>query len=478
MIWHIAEPVRSIASLVQRVLGIVRWRKFDVTTAEGRSQERYRRVALTAVASAGAKIVAIVTMLITIPLTLRYLGTERYGMWMTINSIVAMMGFADLGMGLGVMNAVSEAHGMEDRQAAVRYVSSGFFMLSAVALLMLLCFAVLYPLIPWQEVFNVKSPQAIREAGPAMAVFVACFLVNLPLGIVQQVQLGYQEGFVNSLWESAGKVLGLVGLLLVIYLQAGLAWLVLAVAGAPVMAWLFNSISLYGFSRPWLRPRLWNYHGASARKVLYTGLFFFILQMGVVLIYGSDNLIITQFLGPAEVTQYAIPYQMFNLCLFVFNIMIAPLWPAYAEALARGDMNWVKKTLGRSLKLILLSTGPIAIFLIIFGNQILHLWVGPKINPPLLLSIGLGIWMVVLPFGSAMSILLNAANIFRFQIIFISLTLIFSIIFKCFFIYYYKLPGIIWGTILAYVIFFLVPYSIFIHKVLFKERNSDAVSNV
>ncbi len=269
-----------ITSWAQQCTGILGFKEFDTSTPEGRSRERYRRVALTAISSAGAKVVAVVTMLIAVPLTLHYLGSERYGMWMTINSIVAMMGFANLGMGLGVMNAVSEAHGQEDRQAAVRYVSSGFFMLSGVALIILIGFAVAYPMIPWQRVFNVTSPQAIREAGPAMGIFIACFAANLPLGMVQQVQLGYQEGFINSLWESAGKVLGLVGLLLVIYLQAGLVWLVVAVAGAPVLAWLFNSMFLYSYSRPWLCPRLQNYHRASARKVLHTGLFFFHLADG------------------------------------------------------------------------------------------------------------------------------------------------------------------------------------------------------
>jgi len=468
----LANLFTLVTSWAQQYTDILGFREFDTSTPEGRSRERYRRVALTAVASAGAKVVGVVTMLIAVPLTLHYLGSERYGMWMTINSIVAMMSFANLGMGLGVMNAVSEAHGREDRQAAVRYVSSGFFMLSAVALFILIGFAVVYPMIPWQRVFQVTSPQAIREAGPALGIFLVCFAANLPLGMVQQVQLGYQEGFINSLWESAGKVLGLVGLLLVIYLKAGLVWLVLAVAGAPVLAWLSNSIFLYGCSRPWLGPRFRNYHGTSARKVLHTGLFFFILQMGLVLIYGSDNLIITQFLGPDEVTQYAIPYQMFSQALVIFNIIYAPLWPAYAEAMTRGDMNWVQKTLGRSLKIILLSTGVISLVLVIFGNQLLHFWVGPTISPPLLLNLGLGLWMLILAFGSAMSILLNAANIFRFQIIFIFLTFIFSVVFKCLFVYYFKLPGIIWGTILAFSIFFIIPYSLLIYKMFYKELSS------
>ena len=264
----------SIISWVRRYAGLLGLKEFDTSTAEGRSRERYRRVALTAVSSAGARVITIVTMLIAVRLTLHYLGTERYGLWMTISSIVAMMGFADLGMGLGLMNALSEAHGQEDRLAAERYVSSGFFMLSAVALLILVGFAAALPCIPWQRVFNVKSQQAILEAGPAMAVFIACFAINLPLGVVRQIQLGYQEGFATCLWESAGRVLGLAGLLLVIYLKAGLTWLVLSMAGAPALAWLLNSLVEYGFRRPWLRPRIQNYHSASARKVLHTGLFF------------------------------------------------------------------------------------------------------------------------------------------------------------------------------------------------------------
>ena len=216
----------------------------------------------------------------------------------------------------------------------------------------------------------------------------------------------------------------------------------------------------------------------APENFLHTGLFFFLLHTGVTLIYGADNLIIAQFLGPEAVTQYAIPYQMFGLSMVIFNIVMFPLWPAYGEAIARGDMAWVQKTLGRSLKLIFLSTGVVSLFLVIFGNQILHLWVGPKISPSLLLNLGLALWMVLLTLGSTMSILLNAANIFWFQTIFISLTFIFSILLKILFIHHYKLLGIIWSSILTYTIFFIIPYSIFIHKTFYKDLNSDNLRGI
>jgi O-antigen/teichoic acid export membrane protein len=190
--------------------------------------------------------------------------------------------------------------------------------------------------------------------------------------------------------------------------------------------------------------------------------------MGVTFIYGSDNLIIAQFLGPEAVTQYAVPYQLFSLVFVISNMYIGPLWPAYAEALTRGDINWVKNTFSRSLKLIMLSTGIISIVFIIFGNQILYLWVGSAISPSFLLNLGLGIWMIVFSIGAAMSQLLNAANIFRFQIIFIFLTLIFSLLFKCILVNHLELAGIVWGAILAYIMFFIIPYRLYIINYFFE----------
>ncbi|MDQ3013711.1 MAG: hypothetical protein M3X11_23770, partial [Acidobacteriota bacterium] len=189
-----------------RAWEVLRLAPFDASTEEGRSQERYRRVLLSAGASITAKAITAATTLISIPLTVNYLGTERYGMWMTISSVIAMLAFADLGMGNGLVNSIAEAHGRDDRAAACRYVSSGFFMLLGVAVGIVLLFSMAYGLMPWPRVFNVTSELAMREAGPALAVFVLCFAANIPLGVVERVQLGYQEGFVSSVWQSAGSL--------------------------------------------------------------------------------------------------------------------------------------------------------------------------------------------------------------------------------------------------------------------------------
>ena len=99
--------------------------QFSNVAAE-RAAERNRRVALAGVTAAAARVVQIGASLITVPLALRYLGTERFGLWMTISSVLLMAGFADFGLGNGLLNAVAKAHGKDDIEGIKKAISSGF----------------------------------------------------------------------------------------------------------------------------------------------------------------------------------------------------------------------------------------------------------------------------------------------------------------------------------------------------------------
>jgi hypothetical protein len=83
---------------------MIRLTPFDTNTEEGRSNERLRRVTLTALTSAFAQGISIIAMLVSTPLVFKYLGSERYGLWLAISSLVVVIGFADLGMGNGLLN--------------------------------------------------------------------------------------------------------------------------------------------------------------------------------------------------------------------------------------------------------------------------------------------------------------------------------------------------------------------------------------
>lgn len=443
---------------------VIRLKPFDISTEEGRSKERYRRIALTAMASSTAKAITILTSFISVPLTLNYLGPERYGLWMTISSVIAMMTFADLGIGNGLMNAVAEAFGEDDIVGIKRHIANAMTILGIVAFAMVLIFFSFYSFIDWGSFFNVKSPLAMQESGPALAVFTVCFALGVPSGIVQRVQMGLQQGFASSIWQAGGSILGLLLTLLVIYLKSGLVWLVLALGGAPLVMLIVNGFVFFFIQRRDLAPDVLHISRLGMKRILHGGLLFFVLQIAVAVAYTSDNLIIAKILGASFVTQYSVVSKLFEGLLTIQGLAIMPLWPAYGEAKARDDKEWIEKTLYRSVKITLAVIVPVAIVLVLLNKPIYGAWIGKQHIIPFSLVAFYGVWFTLKGVGTTYSMFFNGMHILRFQIIIAIIFTITSIIAKLYFISLMGLPGLLIGLIITYAFTNLIPSICYVNK--------------
>jgi len=157
--------------LLQLVLKSSVTARRDAETPEGRARERQRRARLTAAMSAFAKLISVSVGFITVPIVLKYLGQERYGIWMTINSLFAMMAFADFGIGNGILNSITKLSGKDDLKNIQAFVSSGCVALLFIAVAFCLLLIGLHRSFDWASFFNVQSPIAVAETGPAILVF-------------------------------------------------------------------------------------------------------------------------------------------------------------------------------------------------------------------------------------------------------------------------------------------------------------------
>jgi O-antigen/teichoic acid export membrane protein len=450
----------------RQLWAVVRLRPFDQSTEAGRSQERYRRAALTTLASFAGKGIAVLTTLVTVPLTLSYLGPERYGMWMTISSFIALVSFTDLGIGSALIGAISETNAARDDAKAREYVSGAAVMLGAMVAALSVAFAVAYPFVPWARVFNVQSGAASSEAGPAVAALLLCQMGLMLLSFVGGVRMGFQEGFVNAIWGVLGSVFALVGVLVAVYVRASLPWLIVSVSVAPVLALLFNAWALFGRDHRAIRPSWAAVNRESLRRLFGLGLLFLILQLSVALAFSSANLVAAQVLGPEAVTQYSVPFRLFGIAMMVVMALVAPLWPAYADAIARGDAAWVRRTLARSLTFSVAFGVVTSLILVVFGGLILRAWVGPTVVAPFGLLLGFGIWNVLAMTGTALSMLFNGAHVFRFQawsaLTMAATNLGLSIVLAR----HVGVAGIIWGGVISYTICCVIPWAFFVPRLL------------
>jgi O-antigen/teichoic acid export membrane protein len=459
--------VAVLSSRLARFAPLLDLRRSDLTTEAGRAHERHRRIAMAALASALAKLVSIATALVSVPLTLHYLGTERYGMWVTITTFTSMLTFADLGIGNGLLTAVSRASGRDDVELIRAYVSSALAVLALVACVILAAAlaAMATGCVNWPALFNVHGALAKAEAGPAMIVFLVCFALAMPATIIQRLQYGLQMGFVASLWQCAASLLSLAGLLVAIWFRAGLPWLVLCLSGVPLLVACLNSLVFFGWVRPATAPRPQFVSRAYAREVLGAGILFFVLQLAVAVTYTSDNVVIAHMLGAEMVPQYAVPDRLFALTSMMVGFAVTPLWPAFSEAIARGDRAWARRTLLRATTIAGLVGGGFCLLLLLGGKLILHLWVGNAIMPTFALLSGFAVWRTLESLVGPASMYLNGIRAMRFQVVIAVTTATLVIILEVMTIRHVGVAGLPWITSTVYL------FSAFIPTVFFLRRS-------
>jgi O-antigen/teichoic acid export membrane protein len=416
--------------------------------------------------------VNVATLLISIPLVLNYLGPERYGLWLMMSSFVYILSFADLGVGNALIAFVADAHGKADRceiRAAVSTAALIFLALSATILLVVLT---INSVMPWSAWFNVLSEPAISEIGHGFVVFVGCLALSIPLNLTACLQSGLQEGFRANAWATFGSLLGLTTVLIAIHYKASLPWLALASAGSPLFASLINGLFFFTNRGRDLAPSLRFVSLSFGRRLIAAGSAFLGLQVMVAVNVASDNLIIGRMSGPQAVTAFAVPERIFGLIPMLLHLALQPLWPAYSEARVRGDVDWIRKILRRSLLTTLAVSVASSVLLLILGRGIIQIWTSDAVRPSLYLLAGLGLWKVVDSVEFAVTILLSSARMLKPQLVFGFTAMSAAIAGKLLFIPVLGPDVVPWVSGVARLLFVLIPLYL-ISRSITKPRFAD-----
>ena len=153
-----------------------------------RGHERYRRAGMTASTSYIVKGLTILTSFVSVPLTVHYLGAERYGVWLTISSLLLWVALTDFGLaGTALVNVLSEAVGNDDCEAARHYTASAFWTLVAIALVIGVVSAGVFQIIPWRAVSRVSDATSTHELKVTCALVLGLFVLNLPLSLLRSL---------------------------------------------------------------------------------------------------------------------------------------------------------------------------------------------------------------------------------------------------------------------------------------------------
>ena len=353
---------------------------------------------------------AVVASLVSIPLMIRYLGQEQYGIWSTLLSVMSWVVFFDLGIGNGLRNKVAEALANNNTVEASSYISSGYTLIGLISLCLFIIAATATFYIPWRTVFNTTN---IDEATLRNTVFVSAFFITLNfwISLINQVLNAVQKTSVIVFGQFISNTVALSFVFTLTQLMyPSLYYLALAYGTSLIISNVTLTLWFYNKRRE-LLPKL-TLNSQHIRPIMSLGLQFFIIQLACLVIFTTDKMLITQFFGSQYVTQYDVVFKLFGIITLVYSLISAPLWSSYTDAYHREDFSWVKRILTKQLQIF----GVIFLCVVIMiplAKPTILLWIGNDLQIPISLIISMGGFVLLSTWNNIFGSILGGINKIR-----------------------------------------------------------------
>jgi|GEM_PF-1588936 len=342
---------------------------------------RERQTLKTAGAGIAAQAVSYAIRLAVVPLSLKLLGTEGYGLFLAVGSLVAWGGLADLGMSAGLVNVVGSALGKGDNAGARRAISAALWVFIGSSTLVAVAAIALSRWDRLARVLGLPDGSHTQEVGALVAICGVILAGSLGLRTISSVCLAVQKGYWNSIFQvaSSGCALAILGLLA--WRGATLADYALAVGLPPLLCQVILAGLLFGAWRKDLRPGFERPDRQALRTLWSYAAPLTLAQLANLALVYTPNLMIANRLGPGAVPLFAVPWSLFVVfSTFIYQVTSAHL-PAYCDAYGREDWKWIRN---RAVQVVthcaaimaLVSFGVLAV-----GEPAIRIWTRGLVSP-------------------------------------------------------------------------------------------------
>ena len=329
-----------------------------------------------------------ITMLISfflLPLTIGYVDSETYGIWVTISSMASWLSIFDIGMGNGFKNKFVECRANGDNIMAQRYVSTTYGMLSFIFVPLLILFLLANPFIDWNAILNINT---VEDLHLVFAIVISYFSLNFILSTINTVLIADQRPGDSSVRMVIQQIVMLVTIIILTKTTEGsLVNLCLALCLVPLVVILFFNITLFSGRYRDIRPTLKSFDVSLVKDLLSLSLKFFYLQMVGLILFQITNFIIIHYFSANDVTLYNVAHKYFTLPNGFFVAISTPIWAAVADALVKKDYKWIQSSLKRYTTILLLFVFGELIMLLV-AQPVYNIWMGDTIDEiPFLVSL-------------------------------------------------------------------------------------------
>lgn len=414
-------------------------------------QKPAKHITLDMFISGLCKIVALVLNYIYIPIVLKYLGVEKYGIWSTILTILSWIGYFDLGIGNGLRNRLTESLNTKKEISAKKLVSSTYALSSVIMMGICLLLVGITLFVKWEVVFGVANlNEDIRFVLIESIVFVC---LNFVFNLYVNVLYAFQKAAVVGILQVAALIINLIGVLTISrFIQGNLTVLALIYGASTLLVSIVFGLFFYS-GHPDVAPSVKEIDLKVGQSVAKLGFMFFFIQICALVLFATDSLIISTLYGAANVTPYSTVNSLFMAISGIYAALLAPSWSAATKSKTEKNTKEILN-IYRKMILFLIPFALGTVLLVLIFRPFSIWWLKEELDYSTLLIVCGGVYCFLNMWCNIYAYLLNGMGILKPSMIIAGIQAVVNIPLSVLFAKYcgFESAGVLLGTVLSMAI--------------------------
>jgi O-antigen/teichoic acid export membrane protein len=327
------------------------------------------------VTSYASTLVTAVAGFLLVPIVLRFVTREDYGLWAAVGQAIGYLALLDLGIGSAVIRRTAQLRERPDvEEAASRTISTAVAIYSGLALAFLAVGLSLSPVIP--HLLHLSPAQA--RAGRVLFLLMTAYgALSFPLRISLKALYGLQQmARANAITLVENLLSPAVAVTLLVF-GIGLVALPLGSIAAGLCAAIAGLVVLRR-----VLPRLrisWRMASRAEAADLFTWSWLLWLNsLAVVVIYQTDNLVVAAGRGLVAATVYTLTSRLPLYALPVIAALGDSCLPAAVELFGQGRVDALRRAYLRLMRVTVAAALAVGVVSVSFNDAFMRLWVGSR----------------------------------------------------------------------------------------------------
>lgn len=312
--------------------------------------------------------------LIAFPIYLKYLGAEKYGLWITVAVILEFSNLGQLGIETAIVKYVASEYGKKNFKAITEYISTSFYILMAPFIVVIIILA----LFKFQIAELIKLEEVFMDNGIRLIFYVGLlsglrFFVSLIRGVVVGVGRMDIANYVLIFSRIFRFILAL-SLLVLGYGVWSLYFSHLLYLILPLIVWIFILRFIYNIKI--FDPLAFKIE--KLRELIKLGGTLLVGTIAHMFVVPFNKVIIARYVGLSAVTFYQIALQLVLAIRSLFALGLESILPKISEMYKKTieSLKLVLSVHKKAMIFVLSFAFPLFLSIFIFANPILKIWLG------------------------------------------------------------------------------------------------------